>query len=251
MNCPSCTKQVRDGSIFCHHCGAEIGLQEPSPQPTNPFSPSELILLNGEQFAQKAGLFRSNVELFHIKVKVSTQQLGQAILAAGVLANEQAGAIRLEVRHGYPGTLLAVPCKRVAWPADSLESEVFRLARVLPPGEESDEVSAIIWAWIRGGCVNPWLLTVGMVAAGLAARGLLETDKAKRLADFFFVAPTRYVLPERTASLVAQQPVEPIRQLLWACQQNRPQVWDLLVKQIEAAVNERRREAERQARDWD
>ncbi len=213
-----------------------------------PFTPSELILLNGEQFAQKAGLFRSNVGLFHVKAKVSTQQLGQAMLAAGVLANEQAGAIRLDVR---PSSLLAVPCKRVAWPAHSLESEVFRLARVLPPGEESDEVSAIIWAWFREGCSNPWLRTVGLVAAGLIARGLLETDKARRLADFFFVTSTRYVLPERTASLVAQQPVEPVRQLLGTCQHNRPDVWELLVRQIEAAVNERRRESERHDDAWD
>ena len=48
--------------------------------PSNPLSPSELVLLNGDKFAKKVML--GNVKLMHTDASVSTAQLGLAILAA-------------------------------------------------------------------------------------------------------------------------------------------------------------------------
>ena len=65
--------------------------------PDHPLTPSELVFLNGEQFAKKAKL--GNVDLLHSDEKVSLSELGEAILAAAFLAGEQAGAFHLEVRE--------------------------------------------------------------------------------------------------------------------------------------------------------
>ncbi len=65
--------------------------------PDHPLTPSELVYLNGEMFAKKVLL--GNVDLIHSDEKVSLIQLGGAILATAILASEQAGALRLEVRE--------------------------------------------------------------------------------------------------------------------------------------------------------
>ena len=46
--------------------------------PTNPLSPSELVLLNGNQFAQK--VMMGNMKLMHTDLSVSYSQLGDVPL---------------------------------------------------------------------------------------------------------------------------------------------------------------------------
>ena len=198
--------------------------------PTSLLTPSELILLNGEEFASKASWPEGSVDLLHVKTKVSARQLGQPMLAAAFLANEQAGALRLEVgqkkvflRLFSVTTLFAVPRSNLlGWPAYSLESNVDQLV-----GKDRMEVSTIIYTWLRHDTPFPWKSAVELVKEGMGRRGLLGVVKAKRL-RFFTV--NRYVLPTRTAALAAQRSVASIRQLLVACQQTRPEVWDRLEK---------------------
>jgi hypothetical protein len=52
--------------------------------PNYPLAPSELVLLKGDRFAKKAML--GNVQLLHTDASVSVSQLGQAALAAAILA---------------------------------------------------------------------------------------------------------------------------------------------------------------------
>lgn len=55
----------------------------------SPLTPSEVVFLQGDQFARKA---RSNkVELLHADLAVSAEELGRAILVASFLASEEAG----------------------------------------------------------------------------------------------------------------------------------------------------------------
>ncbi len=65
--------------------------------PTSPLTPSELVLLNGEQFAKKVML--GNIKLLHTDASVSISQLAQAILTAAVLGDEFSGNLHLEVRQ--------------------------------------------------------------------------------------------------------------------------------------------------------
>jgi hypothetical protein len=223
----------------------------PMLDPTGPLAPSELVLLNGEKFASKVLL--GNVDLLHSGMSVSATQLGQAILATALLANEQAGAIRLEIRKKKAlfglrrvDSLYAAPIDfGVAWPAHSLESEIQRLAKQLRDAKERNEVSSVIYAWLRQDSAAPWQSVVEWVKSGMASRGLLRTVEEKRLK---ILTVTHFELPESTASLAAQQSVEPIHQLLESCEKTRPEVWKMLAKQITAAIKAR---TEQQGADMD
>ena len=69
----------------------------PTIYPDQPFSASELVLLNGEKFAKK--VMMGNIQLMHTEESVSYSQLGQAMLAAAVLAAESSGNLQLEARQ--------------------------------------------------------------------------------------------------------------------------------------------------------
>lgn len=211
-------------------------------QPGAPLAPSEIVLLNGEQFATKART--GNVDLLHTEASVSAEQLAQAMLAAAILANAQAGAIRLDVREkkallGFRkvSRLYAVPDQASAsWPAGCLESEVRPLSEQLLAGGDNNEVSSVLVAWLKADSSNPWQSAIELVKAGLASRYLLDTIEEKRLKVF---TTTRYELPDSTATLIAQQPIEPIQQLLQACQDNEPEMWKLLQNEIKSAIKAR------------
>jgi hypothetical protein len=98
--------------------------------PTQPLSPSELVLFNGEKFAKKVML--GNIKLMHIDASVSNAQLGKAIITAAVLAAESAGNIKLEVRQEKAlfglrkvKNLYANPTPHQSeWPQFSLEAQL-------------------------------------------------------------------------------------------------------------------------------
>ena len=210
--------------------------------PTTPLSPSELVLLKGEQFAKKS--YSGNIKLLHINKKVSAKEIGQVILMAALLANEQTGTIRLELGHKKAllglckvNTLFVAPGDlTVSWPDNSLESEIPTLAKQLMVDKEHNEVSTIFYTWLRKDSVNPWQSVVELVKEGMASRGYLELIEQKRL-KFFTL--THYDLPESTSSLAAQQSAEPVKQLLTICEQTRPEVWKFLVKHIKTTVSRR------------
>ena len=65
--------------------------------PTTYLTPSELVYLNGEKFAPKAGVF-GRTRLLHMEFDVNVTSLVQAMLAATFLTLEQQGTLRLEIR---------------------------------------------------------------------------------------------------------------------------------------------------------
>jgi len=213
-----------------------------SPVSTTPLSPSELVLLKGEQFSKKS--FSGNIKLLHTDNKVSAKEISQVMLMAALLANEQTGTVRLEVGRKKAllglfkvNTLFVTPGDiTVSWPDNSLESEIPTLAKQLLADKDSNEVSTIFYTWLRKDSSNPWHSAVELVKEGMASRGYLEKIEQKKL-KFFTL--THYELPESTSSLAAQQSAEPIKQLLTACEQTRPEVWKFLVKHIKTTVNQR------------
>ena len=112
--------------------------------PDNPLTPSEMIFLNGELFAKKVKL--GNVDLLHSDEKVSIAELGGTVLATAILACEQAGAFRLEVRERKATLglrkvreLFAVPAKsREALPEGSLEATYAGMATQMALKEKND-----------------------------------------------------------------------------------------------------------------
>ncbi|MFC1922387.1 hypothetical protein ACFLY4_03775 [Chloroflexota bacterium] len=213
-----------------------------SPNPGNPISSSELVLLRGDQFAKKVMI--GNIKLLHTDASVSISQLGQAILAAAVLAAEAAGNLQLEVRKGKAmfglrkvKNLYANPTPTpVEWPKYSLEAQLPPIAERFKNDQDSHEVSNLIYAWLRQDSSSPWQSAIEMVQSGLAERGLLDTSEETKLKVFTKI---NYSLPESTASLAAEQPIEPVKQLLANCENDRREIWDLLVKQIKSAIKAR------------
>jgi hypothetical protein len=209
--------------------------------PTSLMAPSELILLNGDKFAKKVMI--GNIDLLHTPVSVSAAQLGQAILASAFLACEQTGAIRLETRQkkAMMGlrkiiNLYATPKDGVEWPAYSLESKIGTIAGQLQAGKGDNEVSNVIYTWLGEDSGSPWQSAIELVKSGMADRGLLDRLQEKKLKVF---SVTRYQLPDKTASLVQEIPIAPLQRLLEDCEKMRPEIWKMLVKQINSAIKAR------------
>jgi hypothetical protein len=209
--------------------------------PVNPLTPSEMVFLNGELFASKVKL--GNVDLLHTPEKVSLAQLGRAILAVAILACEQAGAFRLEVRERKAmlglrkvQDLFAVPASpRENLPAPSLEAAFFDLATRLAPQDKND-IYTMLYTWLRKDVTSPWNTVLEMLKAGMASRGMLDATEEKKLKVFIV---TRYTLPERTVRLAKGQSIGPVKALLESCQRTRPQVWEKLESAINKAISAR------------
>jgi hypothetical protein len=209
--------------------------------PDRPLTPSELVFLNGEQFAQKVML--GNIDLLHTEAKVSQVQLGMAILEAAFLGCEEAGAISLGIgeRKALFGLrkvreLYAVPgSEEVRLPADSLEAEFARLAQRM---EERDEHSVrnIVYAWLREDTRSPWNNAMDLFKAGMAQRGLLDEREEKKLKIF---TVKHYSLAGETSQLLRGQSFAPVKRLLESCQGSRPEIWKMLESGIKKAISAR------------
>lgn len=203
--------------------------------PASPLAPSELVLLNGQQFIGKTNVDTEN--LLNGKAKGFAKPLGEIILTAAFLAGEHVGAIRLEVEKGkklfmFPSTKLLVASNNsvVAWPAGSLESIIASARKNRP------EVHEIVHDWLSRDDNDPWGLVIDKVRDGLAQRQLLNVTKEKVL---IVLTTKRYELPESTGAVAAQQPIGPIQQLQAECKQTRPELWTLLLSQVQKGVNRR------------
>ncbi len=211
-------------------------------EPGHTLTPSDLVFLHGEQFASK--VLVGNTALLHTDAKVSTAQLGQALLAAAFLGCERAGSLQLDVRQKKAlfglrkvDSLYALADEGIeAWPQGSLEADLAGLAASLGSGTEPAEARALVYAWLQQDSASPWQAVVEKVRAGMAARGLLVAEEKTRLKIF---SVTHYELPESTARLRTQVSAESARQLLSNCQQYRPEIWKLLRHHLNGAIRDR------------
>jgi hypothetical protein len=211
-------------------------------------TPSEMVFLNGDQFAQKAGLF-NKVKLMHTDLSVDGVQLVQMAAAAAFLANEQAGTLRLELRakkalFGLASVqaLYAEPCGALhAWPADTLEAAFPPYAERFKAEKNTHEVYSILYAWMAADRMSPFDEVIDRIRYGLGKRGLLEMREEKKLKVFTVHS---YVLPDATRALVQSIPLAPVQQLLVQCEQARPQVWKALLEQIKKAISARREQSD-------
>ena len=210
--------------------------------PTSPLTPSELVLLHGDQFAKK--VMMGNIQLMHTDASVSYAQLGEAILAAGVLSVESAGNLELEIRSGKAmlglrkvKSIYAKPgMTNNAWPEKSLESQAIEITQNLVGQGESPKVSDLIYTWLRQDSSSPWQAVITMVQSGLADRDLLEKSETTKLKVFTTV---NYSLPESTAALAEQHPAKPVKEMLEECEENRKEFYELLKKEFKKAIKQR------------
>jgi hypothetical protein len=206
---------------------------------TSVLSPSELVLLRGDVFADKGGML-DKVALLDGQKDVSAKQLAHALFAVALLANEEAGALHLEARPKKAlfglrtvTSLFAVPVSaNVEWPAGSLEANILDAVN----RRKGPEVVDVLADVMVEDSSSPRLYLVQQLSAALAARGLREIVTEKKLKIF---SVNSFRLPEATAAQAAAQPVEPLKQLLATCERERPQVWKLMTDHINSAVTRR------------
>ncbi len=211
-------------------------------------TPSELVYLNGEKFAQKAGVF-NKAELMHIDLSVDMIQLVQMAIAAAFLANEQAGTLRLEQRtkkalFGLTSVqaLYAEPCGvQQPWPKNTLEAAFPPLAERFKGEKNTNEVYSILYAWMGADRMSPYDEVIESIRYGLGFRNLLEVHKEKKLKIFTVES---YTLPDSTRALAQSTPLAPVQQMFQRCEQTRPLVWKALLEQIKKAISSRKEQSE-------
>jgi hypothetical protein len=203
-----------------------------------PLTPSETVLLYADQFAPvKAAM--TGEDLLLREGKVASDQLSKALLAAALLANERLGSVRLEIKIKSSlfgllkrRRLVAAPLPATStWPEGTLEASVHSH---LGAGERT--VRDLVYRMLEGDSAVPGLLAPGLVKRGLGARGLLESKATKVLKVF---TASTWVPAPGLDSLAAAQNSDEARELLRACETERPEVWEMLNKDIAAAIGNR------------
>lgn len=208
-------------------------------------TPSEIVLLNGERFAEKR--LMGNVRLLRTDRKVAADQLAQAILTAAFLSNEKEDAIRFETGElsrwfGLRSrtALFVEPADEPpSWPRYTFEWAIPTFLEEIRYREGPDRVpvAALVDAFFDGDKDDPWKYVIDGVKDGLSERGLLE----RRPERLFRLQTGRidYVLPDATAQLVAETSPEPVERLFSATGASRSELWELLRWEIDRAVSAR------------
>ena len=198
-------------------------------------TPSERVLIFGDHFSPSGGMLGWAEVVLRTGTKVDADKLVQSMFAAAFLANEQAGAIGLELRQGKAmfglmktEKLHAVPGQRqVGWPEGSLEA---RIAQSVQNHPEVDKLVAGIFGQESN---SPSQTLCGVVKAGLARRGVLHAEEKKTLKIFTSV---NYSLPPEVRFAAEQTGFAHVEQMLRACEQQRPQLWNALLRNVKAAI---------------
>lgn len=206
------------------------------------FTLSEQVFLQGDRFAAKAGIV-NKVKLMHVDQEVSATDLVTQMMATALLANERAGALRLEIRQKKAlfgltkvTTLYAEPLQRPNFPSPSLEISLYDLAVALKNDKEKHEVSNIVYAWLSDDTNLPWQKVVQYVQRDMAARGVLSVVQEKKLKVF---TVSNYVLPDSTRNLATQISSAPVQAMLEDCRNRRPDLWQVMTKHIKNGIDSR------------
>ncbi|MCB0213131.1 MAG: hypothetical protein KDJ52_27565 [Anaerolineae bacterium] len=205
----------------------------------DPFTVSELVLLNGCDFAPKVGWPSTSVTLFDGETKVAAAKLGRKMLAAAFLTIEAHQGLRLvedqkKLLFGLfkPTTLYAeLGPETPSFPTPSLET--FILRRV---SQGREEVSTILYDWLGQDTSQPWVTAADLVKDNLVQRGLVNEVKEKRLKIFTI---KNYILPPKTTGLLSHYPTEPLQSLLTTTEKDRLEIWQRLIKHIDSAISRR------------
>jgi hypothetical protein len=193
-------------------------------------APSELVLLKAERFCKPLSI---GFKAPQSNIKVDSSELATLAAAAGVLANEQAGACRLEVgrpvQHGpvtLPAPLLLIPTGPApAWPDHSLEAAARPLIEQAIRANGCCQASDLTYGWLEKNMGDVWGSALENIQLGLVARGLLQTYVETKMRIFKI---THYQLTPQLSGFLSQFPVEDVQRMLNACRTARPQVWKAL-----------------------
>ncbi len=210
---------------------------------TEVLTPSEVVLLNGDQFSK---LDKNGFSLLRGETKVDPNPLAIAALEAAILGNDQAGAITLE--QGIEKKLFGLLKSRVVrlrtgaaaprWPEGSYEARIYD--RVKKGGGEGTTVKTLVIDLFPSDDDHPWIEVLQQIAHALRNRGLAdEQAREKKALGIFKLKSTVSVLNAAGNSLAERHPVAPVQDLLTSCQRERPEVWNIIHSSVKAGLNYR------------
>lgn len=207
--------------------------------PSYRLTPSEIIFLNGDHFVKTA---RLGFRLLDSETKVSTQELARAVISGALLAMEAMGEFQLEVEEykrliGTGRRLKVTPAREsTAFPSPSLEAVLMEICRFLENSKDGANVKDMVWAALGKDDSQPWNKMLNSLPPHMAERGLLETVEEKKLKIFTVV---NYKVPDATRLLVEQGSGPALSTLLSDCENQRPELWKQMRKEIDKGINDR------------
>lgn len=207
----------------------------------SPFTPSELILLNGDRFAPEVEA--GGHQLLCSDGMVNGHYLAVMMTAAAILANEEENALELELKQKkgiFAGkvklNLLMRPVGQPpSWNGYTLESAILFSAGQLFAVQEECSVRNVVYSFLLENRKLAWEKVIEFVEWGLATSNWLMPVKGDAVKAF----QTPFVCPEKVQELAFSQPLDSVKGLLSSCKKNNPDLWKQLLAEIDQAIKER------------
>ena len=209
----------------------------------HPFTPSELILLQADKFAPEAKLPGSAHQLLCSEGVVSGPYLATVILAASILANVDEGALNIEIKQ-QKKKLFGAASSQVfispigqppSWNGYTLESAVLFAAGQLFAVQGEYSVQNVVHTILIEDRKSPWEKVIETVEWGLASSNWLMPVEGEAASIF----STPFICPEKVRELAFGQSLAPVKQLLADCKNNTPEIWSMMLDEIEKAFTSR------------
>jgi hypothetical protein len=253
--CPQCkTAYAGDEQSFCGNDGTPlVDVEVPAAEPGSfltslPISPSEIVLLNGDQFAPElvGGAFQLVLQVPTTGKLVDAVQLTKMMLSAMVLCTAKAGASYLQTA---PAPRLSMRDERifvssgpatVSWPQGSLEDRFCAMLRRDATAPLSTLICELWDRMFSSNIAASYAHGRTLVLQGLAARNLI-----KATANF----SSCQVLQSLT-EIPADQSTEPLKALFTRVSSERQSLWVALQGDIQAAMSSEGRSGPRNRRKW-
>jgi hypothetical protein len=206
------------------------------------FTPSELILLNGDKFAPEVE--SDGHQLLCSDGMVNGHYLAVMMTAAAILANEEEGALELDLREQKKKLFSSASTQRVymrpkgqspSWNGYTLESAVLFSAGQFFAMQGDNSVSNVVYSVLMEDRKYPWQKIIEFVEWGLATSNWLmpvEGDAAKAF-------QTPFICPDKVQELAFAQPLAPVKQLFATCKKITPELWKQLLAEIDKALKDR------------
>ena len=219
-DCSGCGRELEPTLFVCPGCATPVKYQW-GKAPVE-LTPSDRVLLDMVPRKTKEENGRCWVE---VEVPSGSTNQPNRVLATALLANEEAGAIRLEMAEG---NLVAVATgNNCQAPGDCLEAELCKAGLVYNT----------VFDWIGTSSYAPEADAVKRIMGSMAKRMLLEPDR-KRVLNLFTMVSSRYLVPKRTSNRL----MERSGRLIEEGQRARPDMHDHLTKDIARAFDARTEE---------
>jgi hypothetical protein len=203
-------------------------------------TPSEVVLLFGDRFVKKSML---GEKLLLADMKVSTSNLAETMMTAGILACQARGQLNLNIEKGKAlfGLMKTEKLKAARgngtsdWPDRTFESALLRTL-----GSQQMELDDLIIAYIGGISPSPEQEFIALTKGTLASRGVVTTETKKMLGIF---KATNVSLTAEQRSRIEQHGPADVTALIANAEKTQPEILKRIRQAVSAAFTDRTQQA--------